>query len=515
MPRPKTQKHKTAVIYARYSSHAQKEESIEQQVDACLKFAEGNGFEVIDVYSDKAISGKRETRAAYQRMLRDAERGRFQSIIAYKSNRIARNMLNALQFEAKMANFGVTILYAQEEFGDNAAGRFALRMMMNVNQFYSENMAEDIMRGMRDNAHECKVNNGVLPFGYKKGEDGRYAIVPEEAAVVKEIYVKTSEGIPFVDIISELNARGIKTRTGGEWNKNSFSKLLSNERYIGVYTWSDIRIENGIPNIIDKELFYAVQERLRTKKQARGRHRENGDYLLTGKLFCGKCGAAMVGMSGTGGSGAKHYYYACQSVRGDKSCDKKSVRRDWIETEVASVVKEYVLTDETIKWMVDCCMEFQKSTFESQQIAACRNRLTDVRSEIKNIVDAIAHGIYTDSTKEKLLELEGEKKSLEQSINEQSYYLKPLDREHIECYIDTFRDGDVEDKAYQKKLFDLFVSSVYLYDNNELRISFAGSKTKSPVPFKIVDNAEEQASNSVRLSSAKGHQTDIIRTRYR
>lgn len=501
---------KTAVIYARFSCHAQKEESIEQQVEVCTEYASANGIEIVDIYSDKAITGKKETRAAYQRMLRDAERRKFTTIIAYKSNRMARNMLNALQLEDRMAAYGVSILYAREEFGDNPTGRFALRMMMNVNQFYSENLAEDITRGMRDNAKSCKVNNGILPLGYCKGADGRYEIVDSEAEIVREVFTKFIEDVPLIDIANEMNARGVKTKTGGRWNKNSFSKMLSNERYIGVYLWSDIRIEDGIPKIIDKELFYAVQEKLKTKSNPRGRHQETGDYLLTGKLFCGKCESIMAGMSGTSGTGAKHYYYACQRSRAG-ACDKKAVRRDDLELHVAEAVREFVLRDDIVEWMADCCMDFQKHTFESQQAVALQKQKAEVESAIKNIVDAIAHGIYTDSTKARLLELEAEKKSLEQSICEQSYSMKPMERAEIIYYIESFRNGDVTSKAYQKRLFDQFVSSIYLYDN-ELRISFSGSRTTQTIPFSIVDHAEELADSEVRLNSAMLHQRSAKRT---
>ena len=159
------------VIYARYSSHNQKEESIEQQIEECTAFAETNGITVTHIYADKAISGRTDRRTEFQRLMRDAEKRKFQVVIAYKSNRISRNMLNALSYLQKLESYGIETLYAKEEFGNTAAGRFALRTMMNVNQFYSENMAEDIRRGLKDNAAECKVN-GALPYGYKKGEDG-------------------------------------------------------------------------------------------------------------------------------------------------------------------------------------------------------------------------------------------------------------------------------------------------------------------------------------------------------
>ena len=285
-----------AVIYARYSSHNQRDVSIEQQIKQCQEYAQRNNLQVVEVYADRAVSGKTDRRPNFQRMMRDAEKKQFRFVIAWKSNRMGRNMLKAMINEARLDEQGVRCLYTEEDFDDTAAGRFALRNMMNVNQFYSENMAEDIMRGMLDNARKCMVNNGGLPLGYKKGEDGRYAIDEEKATIVREIFERVYAGEAFVDIASDLNARGIKTSRGNRWNKGSFHAMLSNERYIGVYEFAGIRIEDGVPPIIRKELFYAVKEKLKNKKNAQGRHRENGDYLLTGKLFCGHFGFPMVGV---------------------------------------------------------------------------------------------------------------------------------------------------------------------------------------------------------------------------
>jgi len=175
-----------AVIYARYSSHNQREASIEQQIEWCRDLANRHGLTVVEIYSDKAVSGKSDNRPSFQRMMRDAACGRFQNVIAWKSNRMGRNMLEAMLNDAALKEEGVKTLYVEEDFEDNAAGRFALRNMMNVNQFYSEAMAEDVKRGMLDNAKKCKVN-GRMTFGYRKGADGRYEIEPEQADVVKEI----------------------------------------------------------------------------------------------------------------------------------------------------------------------------------------------------------------------------------------------------------------------------------------------------------------------------------------
>ena len=262
------------VIYARYSSHNQKEESIEQQIAECSDFAAKNGIRIIGIYADKAVSGRSDRRPNFQRMMRDAEKRQFQIVVAYKSNRIARNMLNALQYEARLDLLGIKTLYAKEEFGNTAAGRFALRTMMNVNQFYSENMGEDIKRGMVDNANECKVN-GMLPLGYVKSKEGKYAIAPDEAAVVREIFGSVLKDVPVAEIARSLNQRGIHTKLGREWNKNSFHIMLKNDNYIGVYRHSGVVVEDGIPPILEKEVFAAVQEKLANKKKTAGRRSAN------------------------------------------------------------------------------------------------------------------------------------------------------------------------------------------------------------------------------------------------
>ena len=282
------------VIYARYSSHNQREESIEQQVEECEAYCKANGIEILRVYADKALSGKTDRRPQYQRMMRDAEKREWDVVVAYKSNRIARNMLNALACEAKLNSLGVSMVYAKEEFGDTAAGRFALRTMLNVNQFYSENMAEDIKRGLRANAEALKVN-GHVPYGYRKNADGHFEVDPVRAEVVREIFRRVAQGERYSDVAADLNYRGYRTSQGNNWNKGSFFRMLQNRVYVGEYHHSGVVVQNAVPALVNEDTFLAVQERVGTRKPY-GRGRE---YLLTGKLFCGHCGAPMVGVSGT------------------------------------------------------------------------------------------------------------------------------------------------------------------------------------------------------------------------
>lgn len=474
-----------AVIYARYSSHNQREESIEEQVKECRAYAKRNNLFVAEVYADKAVSGRTDRRRDFQRMMRDAEKGYFSVVIAYKSNRIGRNMLQALTNEDKLGKYGVRVLYAKEEFGDTAAGRFALRTMMNVNQFYSENMSEDILRGLRDNAEKGLVT-GAMPFGYTVGADHRYAINEAQATVVREIFMRYLDGCSLADIAADLNRRGIKTRRGGDWNKGSFHRLLANERYCGVYIYKDIRVEGGIPAIISRDTWLMAQEKLNSTKTT---VRHSADYLLTGKLFCGECGSPMVGVSGYGKSGTPHYYYACQAHRLKKTCNKKAALRDVTEDSVIRYIVSYILRPDVILWMADQVMDYQKQHSGDGMLNMYLSRKAKVDASIKNILDAIEQGVFTASTKGRLEELEKEQKKLQDSIAVERASQPAHTRERIIYWLEQFTKGNVDDPAYRETLIRIFVNAVYLYDDGGMKIAFNFSPNNDPVDLAFINSS--------------------------
>lgn len=489
-----------AVIYARYSSHAQNDASIEQQVAECREYAKSHQLTVVEVYADRAISGKSDRRHDFQRMMRHAENGRFAVVIAYKSNRIARNMLHALAYEDKLEKHGVRLVYVKEEFGDNAAGRFALRTMMNVNQFYSENMAEDIQRGMMDNAQQCKVN-GSLPLGYRRGADGKYEIDEPAAEIVREIYRRIADDETLASIADDLNARAIKTARGKRWGKNSFHSMTENERYIGVYIYRDIRIENGIPPIVDAKTFEIVRRKIRRRKEVAGRRRENDEYLLTGKLFCGMCGAPMTGVSGTSKTGESYGYYICRTRRNDHACQKRNVRRDEIERSVALSIKQYVLREDVIEWMADAIMNFQRELKSKSQLAYYQDKLVDVKRALDNIIKAVEAGIISETMKSRLMELEGEQRELQAQIAAERNAIPTVTREQIIYWMESFRAGDVDDQEFKQQLFSNFLVSVYLYDD-KMKIVYRYDKDEqSDVPVTLDDIESDGGECSFNVSS--------------
>lgn len=505
-----------AVIYARYSSHNQRDVSIEQQVEACRKHAAELGLTVTATYEDRAISGKTDKRPSFQRMMRDAEQHKFAYVLAWKSNRIGRNMMQALVNESRLVDCGVKVFYAEEDFDDNAAGRFALRSMMNVNQFYIENMAEDVKRGLYDNAKKGLVN-GSLPLGYKRGADGKPEIDEPKAAIVREIYTRVAAGELFASIADDLNARGIKTARGREWNKGSFHVLCHNDRYRGIYMYGDIRIPGGMPRIISDELFYDAQEAYGMKKDNRyGRARHGAEnYLLTGKLYCGHCGGYMVGISGTSKTGEMHYYYACQKHRLEHTCEKKAIRRDVIENAVARAIMMYCLDDETIDFIVDSTIAYFKQKDHELHIEAMENELAAVQQAISNLMKAIEAGIITPTTRTRLLDLEEQQSKLSAKINTAKAERVEINRDDLIAGLQLFRTGDIKNKKFLAKLFNTFLIAVYLYDDNRLKIvfSFTGNHNSVEIPLELDNDCPDSEivsdETEVRMSHLECHRRGL------
>ena len=477
------------VVYARYSSHAQRDVSIEQQVADIEAYCKLNNLRIVKVYADRHLSGTNDKRPQFQQMLKDAARGRWKYVVTWKVDRFARNRYDSATYKYQLRKYGVTVKYAKENISEGPEGILLESILEGSAEYYSANLSQNVKRGMRYNAMQCKVNGGQhIPYGYKKGEDGRFAVSDAEADIAREIFRKVAQGVPFQDICRDLNGRNIPTKTGGKWGRSSFQRMLRNEAYIGVYTYADIRIEGGVPAIIDKTLFLQVQKRLKSKKNPQGRHRENGDYLLTGKLFCGPCSCPMVGMSGTGRHGEKYYYYVCQKKRRDDGCTKQSVARDWIERLVVKTTLDYILQDDVIQWVADRVIDYQNRAANSAQLLALRERLSENKKATDNIIKAIEAGIVTISTKQALERLEAEASELRDAVTLEEASLTKIDRAFIPFWMKQFRDGDPDDPEFRRKVIETYVSAVHLWDDR-IRIVFNYSGKYNNVERGIVMDA--------------------------
>ena len=510
----------TGVIYARYSSHAQRDVSIDQQIRACQAFADRHGIRVLRVYEDRALTGTTDKRPGFQEMIRDAKQGLWDHVIVYTLDRFARDRYDSAVYKRQLKIHGVRVLSAMENITDDPTGILMESLLEGLAEYYSKELSRKVRRGHEDNARKCMVN-GALPLGYVKGPDGRYQISEPEAQVVREIFRRAGEGEQFSQIIGDLNRRGIKTKQGKNWTRSSFGLLLSNERYTGLYMYQDIRIPGGIPQIISEELFDLVQGTLHRKPNPRcdptgitpqRRRRESGVYLLTGKLFCGHCKSAMTGVSGTSHNATPHFYYTCKGRRADHtSCTKKNIRRDYIEKFITTALRDTMLTDRAIQDLATAAVEYQLSHSTDHELEALKAQLADVERSLGNLMKAMEAGIFSATTQTRLQDLEAQKLDLTRLIAAaQAQAETQLTREEIIATLELFQHGDVTDKDYQEALIDTFLIAAYVYDD-QVRIVFdlTGTKTATDLPFNIddIDDIDPTiAPSEVRITSVVADQ---------
>lgn len=465
-----------AVIYARYSSHNQREESIEGQIRECQDFAARNDMTIVGEYIDRAISGKTDNRADFQRMIRDSERGRFQVVLVYAIDRFARNRYDSAVYKAKLKKNGVKVFYAKQYIPDTPEGIILESVMEGYAEYYSQNLSIHVKRGMKENALQCKVTGGTTPLGYRIGENKTYEIDPAGAKTVREIFQMYADGSSINQIVTYCNKQGYRTARGGKFSKNSLRTMLLNSKYIGVYRYDDIEIEGGIPAIIPRELFEKVQNMFQHNRAARARTKANADYLLTTKLFCGHCGSNMIGESGTARNGDIYYYYKCANRKKNHSCDKHTEKKDWLEEIVVRHTVVTVLTDESIELIATKAVELMEKEFsENSVLTSLEQSVKDVEKRIKNLIDLMEQGVVTSSTKDRLLELESQKADLDQRIARENMKKPPLSKERIIHWLTTFRDGDINDIEYRRRVIDTLVNSIYIFDSkggNGRRIVF-------------------------------------------
>lgn len=456
-----------AVIYARYSSHNQREESIEGQLRECHEFALRNDIVVIDEYIDRALSGKTDNRPSFQQLIKDSEKGHFDAVIMYTLDRFARNRYDSATYKAKLKRNGVKVLYAKQSITDEPEGIILESVLEGMAEYYSENLARSIKRGMKENAlHAIAMGTPVL--GYRIGENRKYEIDPVGAKAVQAIFTMYSEGKSQTEIVDYLNSNGFKTSRGNAFNKNSLSRILRNDKYIGVYRYDDVVLEDAVPPIIDKVLFDKVQSLFKHNYAARARNKSQEDYLLSTKLFCGHCGSAMVGESGTSKSGKLHYYYKCVKRKREHKCEKKVEKKEWLEQLVVKYTVETVLTDENIDLIATKAMELiEKELQDTSVLISLQGMLKETNKKIKNIMSAIEQGIFTPTTKDRLEELEQERRTIEGQIAREEMKKPLLSKERIIYWLTSFKSGDIRDIEYQRRIIDTLVNSVFVYDDGD------------------------------------------------
>lgn len=470
-----------AICYYRYSSNAQRDCSIEQQQQEAQKFCKARGLHIIGEYADRAISGTRIDRPALQQMLNDAKRLRPAYLVLWKTDRLSRDRLDSAIAKSKLREYGVKIEYVAESLPEDEAER---ALIEGIDEALAEHFiiqhSKNVTRGLSYNAEKA-LYNGHKILGYMGKPQQRYEIDPETAPIIRRIFENYAMGKPMKVIAQELNVAGYTTVRGKEFTEKSLWHTLRNRSYIGEYKWGDIVIEDGFPQLVSVEVFEKVQEMMQKNKHGgRGGARklktnslEGVDFWLTGKLFCGECGAPLNGASGTSGSnGQTYYYYSCNNHK-KHLCDMKNLRKDDIERVVAFVLEECI-NDRVLRITIAqrvyeyYMREFASDDSYEKTILA---NIKDVDMKLNNILKAIEMGIINDTTQARMQELEERKRLLNDELaverNRKKYALKP---EHVVRYLECFV-GNLTEPSLRDKVLAYLIEKIYIC-NDKIVINF-------------------------------------------
>ena len=475
------------VLYARFSSENQTENSIDGQLRECEIYCERNGMTVVKTYIDRALSAKSDRRPDFQNLIRDSEKRLFEAVVVWKLDRFSRNRYDSAYYKRILRRNGVKVLSATEPISDDATGILLESMLEGYAEFFSAELSEKVKRGMTENALKCKYNGGGLAIGYHIDSDKHFQIDEATAPIIREAFRRYADGGTVVEVTNWLVARGLKGARGKPFSKNNVTNMLKNRIYIGEYRHGEHIIPGGVPTIIDEALFNRVQERFAKNKRMPTHFKAEDEYVLTGKLFCGKCGSMLIGESGKSRAGNIHRYYKCSTAKRRQGCSLKAVKKQWIEDFVIAEAMKTLESDKVLGKIADAVLEQQSK--ENSVVPLLKRQLVETEKQIDNMVSAIAQGVVTPSTKQKLNNLEREKEDLGIKLLQEKMSHGLLTREHIMFFLHKFRDADITQREVRVRLIDCFVNAVYVYDGGKVVVTLNYKDGAKPVSADEIETA--------------------------
>ena len=504
-----------AVAYVRYSSDNQRDESIDAQIRAINDYAKHNNFSVVKIYADKAKSATTDKRPEFQQMIHDSSLNIFDVVIVHKLDRFSRDKYDSTTYKRRLKKNGIRLLSVTENLDGSPESIILESLLEGMAEYYSKNLAREVMKGMKENAYQCKHTGGIPPLGFNIDPvTKKYVINESEAKVVRKIFSLYLDGYGYKKMIPFLNQKGYKTKRGNLFGKNSIHELLKNEKYAGTYVFnrtaskdafgvrnghqdkdddSIIRIEDGVPAIISMEDFQKAQARMASNKRQPGFYKAKEIYLLSGLIFCGECGHAMQGNHRPEYKNRPKYVtYRCGGRDSTKQCDNKEIRREYVELYVLHQLEQRLFNDKAIPQLVQMLNEYrQKSnTSNNKELSELSVRLKEVENQISNIVKAIENGFFQESFKSRMTELEKEKQTLEISIHQLS-----IKDTTIEITEDTLRNMFKMFKQFVtennipecKKFIQSYVDKVLVYKDYlevTFKVAFSLSQKSNIYSFK-------------------------------
>lgn len=463
---------KTAVIYARYSSDRQTEQSIEGQLRVCNEYATKNNITIVDNYIDRAMTGTNDHRPAFQAMLKDSHKAAWDYVIVYKLDRFSRDIYESAIHKRTLTLNGVKLVSAMENIPDSPEGIILESLLNGMNQYYSAELSQKVKRGLNETRRKGNFPGGYAPYGYKV-VNKKVVVDEDEAQIVRYIFSEYARGRLAINIMRELNKQGILNK-GKPFAKTTLHRILSNEKYIGIFRHNDEVLTNIYPPIVSNDIFEFV--RVKVMKNQYGKHKEDVVYLLKDKLRCGYCGHPVHSSSGKSKSGTIIRYYRCSARTtkyGNKPCILSPIRKELMEEVVIDVIKDS-LSKKLIDYVIDRIMKAHIERANDHSVLnILKQDLDSVQRSIDNLLIALENGISTKSTQERLASLD-ERKSLlqEKIICEETKSRLTLSKDDIKKFFL---------KALKKaplQMIDMLVDHVLLYEDKiEIFLKYQENQT--------------------------------------
>ncbi len=456
-----------AVIYARYSSHSQTEQSIEGQLRDCYEYARRYDINVVGEYIDRATSGMTDERPDFQRMIADAAKKQFERVIVWKLDRFARNRYDSALYKHRLKQYGIRVISAMENVGEGDESILLEALLEASAEYYSLDLKKKIKRGQRENIAKGKYCGGPIPYGYKL-IDGKLRVDDKTAPTVRFLFEQYASGVPMKEIIDELTRRGVRGSRGGALTYNTFSRVLTNTTYIGQYKYKGDVVPDLAEPMIDADLFERTQAVVKANAHAPAANKAEVDYLLQGKAFCGKCGSHMVGESGRGKNGDTYYYYACANRKKRHTCKKKNEKKDFIEWYVVEQTVQYVLTPQHIENVAKAIVAQYDNEFSGSKMDECEKQIRQLDRELNKLVDALIDAPKAAHKRiyEKMESLEAQKAAAESDLIKLRIASDiRLTESEVRAWLKKFCTGDLFDPEFRRNIIDAFINCIYLYDD--------------------------------------------------
>ena len=456
---------KRGVIYARYSCDKQSDNSTKAQIRECETWAKNNGITIVDRYLDEAISGKTDRRPGFQKMIADAKTHLFDCIVVWKGDRFSRSRADAAKYKTMLKKLGIRVLSATEA---NLEGPEAV-LMDGINEsfaeYYSVELAAKVTRGMKQNVIDGRFNGGPVAFGFVLNkETRRMDIDPDKGRVVREMFSQyVYEGMNPNQIKKYWSDRGYQIP-----GKSGVLKILSNEKYIGIWRYQDIENRTCYPAIVDEELFRQAQEKLAENYHRGSRFKKPREsFLLLGKAYCACCNSLLIATSGTARNGVAIRYYTCPKRRAHE-CSLPGIHKEVLEDLVIRAIISILHDEAEVSKMISCILDLEKTI--NPNLDDIEVKMKSKKDQIANLTMAISMGGNIPELLAMLNQCKEESLDLESQFIREQRRSQVLTREQLENFFENLKEIDVQSEQKRNFLISAFVNSVYVFDDGHVDI---------------------------------------------